>query len=79
MNIQITGRASASRYAAKGLLYHYVNGDISLKREEFERYYLKLCFEPFGHDGNAIDRLFEDGTRLLSETKVKVSPYCSVS
>ncbi|MBO7701007.1 MAG: hypothetical protein J6S47_08085, partial [Eubacteriaceae bacterium] len=69
----------ASRYAAKGLLYHYVNGDISLEREEFERYYLKLCFEPFVHDGNAIDRLFEDGTRLLSQTQITVSPYFSVS
>ncbi|MBQ1466625.1 MAG: hypothetical protein IIZ17_08120 [Eubacteriaceae bacterium] len=56
-----------------------MNGDISLKREEFERYYLKLCFEPFGHDGNAIDRLFEDGTRLLSQTQITVSPYFSVS
>lgn len=69
----------ASRYAAKGLLYHYVNGDISLKRDEFERYYLKLCFEPFGHDEKTIDRLFEDGTRLLSQTQITVAPYFSVS
>ena len=65
----------ASRYAAKGLLYHFVNGDISMNQSTFEEYYLRLCFEPFVVREEELASITRDAREMLEKTEIKIDKY----
>ena len=63
-----------SNYAARGLIYHFVTGDITCSEELFELYFLENNFWKFGIDGIRLKEIHKSAKNILESISIGFMP-----
>lgn len=63
-----------SNYAARGLIYHYANGDIQCSQDEFEQYYMRNSYYMYGLNDQQIGQLLTNAKEILSKVPFEFLP-----
>ncbi|MBF7096827.1 TetR/AcrR family transcriptional regulator [Alkalibacter mobilis] len=64
----------SSRYASRGILYHYCNGDINVDQDVFEKYYYYQVLRPYHADESFLESSYKEAIDLLDRITIKIKP-----
>ncbi|NTW71777.1 MAG: TetR/AcrR family transcriptional regulator [Eubacteriaceae bacterium] len=63
-----------SNYAARGLIYHFITGNITCSEEQFELYYLESGFWKFGIDEIRLKEIHKNAKAILENISINFLP-----
>lgn len=63
-----------TNYAARGLIYHYVAGNIKCSKEEFEEFYLMNSYLNYGISKETVKTNIIEANKILEKTEIKYLP-----
>lgn len=64
----------SSRYATRGILYHYCNGDLHVSQEVFEKYFYYQALRPYQADEAFLEETYKKALNLLNQITITIKP-----
>ena len=75
---EITMLSTAAMFSALSLMYSYFTGKLNCTYEEFTDYAVKTSFKLMNIEEKRINRILQEGKKIVNRLEYKICPYFKV-